>query len=128
MIRWVLLCAGMLSACTSGPPPSIFSRQTPKTEPCLVETVGGDGAYSLKVDHHPEQGNPPLQGYASGNFDASVPVWVTANRITTLQRVDIPADKLMVPIPSTSSITALALQPCVAYEPAGAASGGASRP
>jgi hypothetical protein len=109
----LLLCVALLSACESGPLPSRFAKQHAKG-PCAYDDFGPVGEHSVKIDHQPVD-----KGFASGDFDASVTVWVTTREGTKLQRFDIPNDKLVATITSDNGmpVTAVAIQRCDAYEP-----------
>jgi hypothetical protein len=82
--------------------------------PCTYDDFGPVGQHAVKIDHHPDD-----KGFASGDFDASVTVWVTTSEGTRLQRLDIPNDNLVTVITSDNGkpVTAVAIQHCDAYEP-----------
>lgn len=109
----LLLCFALLSACESAPPPSRFASQ-PELGSCEYEDFGPVGEHEVKINHQPAN-----KGFASGDFDASVTVWVTTAQGTTLQRMDIPNTKLVAMITSDNGkpVTAVAIQHCDAYEP-----------
>ncbi len=104
-----LVC--LLCACDSLPP-SRFAQQR-ELGPCAYEVIGSVGQHAVKIDQQPSD-----KGFVSGDFDATVTVWVTTGKGTTLQRIDIPNNKLVMPIMSDdgSAVVAVAVQRCVAYE------------
>lgn len=103
--------ACLLCACDSLPP-SRFAQQR-ELGPCSYEVIGGVDHHAVKIEQQPSE-----KGFASGDFDATVTVWVTTGKGTKLQRIDIPNNKLVMPIVSDDGlpVVAVAIQGCVAYE------------
>src|SRR5579859_5099345 len=113
----IVISACLVSSCSSIPP-SRYSPAKRLADPCWYRAEKiADGQYSLRVSHHPELLDPPLLGFASGDFDASVTVDVTAARFTGKKVIDIDSDVVAAPIPSIAPIDVVSDGSCVAYDP-----------
>jgi hypothetical protein len=113
----LIALACLIGACQSVPP-SKYSKSHERRDPCLIYFISlPGGGRAVEVEHHPEHLDPPASGFATGDFDASALVDVTANHQTTTMRIDIPSSQKTTPILDGKPLTVVALNSCMAYDP-----------